>query len=95
MSPLTGSHQDAVAMENVQLKQMSTPPPISQFPGRTLHSVLVENTRCEFVCARAVDARAHRCMASEILNREEGEHFFKVTAKVGRFIVQPCVLVHT
>lgn len=35
MSLLTGSHQDAVAMENVQLKQMSTPPPISQFPGRT------------------------------------------------------------
>lgn len=52
-------------------------------------------TRDVSLCVRAVDARAHRCMASEILNREEGEHFFKVTEKVGRFIVQPCVLVHT
>lgn len=47
------------------------------------------------LCVRAVDARADKCMASEILNREEGEHFFKITEKVGRFIVQPCVLVHT
>lgn len=35
VSLLTGSHQDAVTMENVHLKQISTPPPISQFPGRT------------------------------------------------------------
>lgn len=62
---------------------------------QNLHAVLVENTRCEFVCARAVDARAHKRMASEILNRGAGEHFFKVTEKVGRFIVQPCVLGHT
>lgn len=46
---------------------------------------------CMWTCVCATDARAHTCMASEIV--ESG--FVKVTEKVGRFIVQPCVLVHT
>lgn len=75
-SLLTGSHQDAVAMEKGQLKQMSTPPPISQFPGRTCDAVLVENTQWEFVHARehvcAMDAHAQTCVASEILERRRG-----------------------
>lgn len=98
VSLLTGSHQDAVAMENVQLKQMSTPPPISQFPGRTCMLFwwktrnVTLSTRVN-MCVRDGCTCTHMYSKWDIRERQ-GRVFF-LTEKVGRFIVQPCVLVHT
>lgn len=48
------------------------------------------------MCVRDGCMCIHTCIAREILEPGQGESFFfKVTEKVGRFIVQPCVLVHT